>query len=844
MAQVQQPSSSLLRLLEDASIAAEEFGTAFKRAWPLQSPAQTNTQPSWQSVLGERELKNWREASKGLAEALPKNSHNYFVPLDAFNAQSSSCLDQVNAVNLGLILDMFLPSEIKQAYPKWTSRVPLVDSNLGGHRKLSLDEQIDRLMYPLTELRSVYLRLCSGMKEKEINYVIRWLVTDICATCITIVTKARKISKPSNNDLRNVFNTSFIDDTLVPSVFKTNTDMEESKAVWNTLAIDRIKKLQGSAIAKGEYSWDNLSKHILRDVFRHLIPTRFEAAREERTKRSASMITSIASSSKNRNSRPNKTMQKSAATRSEDPQEAPLDPPAYQDVEDDPILDEGGGTEDTTTKSKMPSASNKGTVFPKGFRFNAPQANAVRITMTPSPTSSPAHDETSKNARISKDKSKSMITKMKKAVTAERDRTRTTSTSTIKSTNGSFTGVKIAEADKPVDKKRKRDKELENEHDQETVDSPTKKRKTNSVMPPPAPSVKSAATSLKKPSVVAPFAGRESGDLSITLIDSSELAGTSTSKTVGPTSVQSAKTTAGSVLPRRPKKPVVMAESDSYTNSGTETETESDSVAANIVPQKKPGSKNELNRDTSTTKGQRTTKIPSNYDLDRQDQRHTNSQIRLEQIKAINNESKQRLIALDGEEGNESSTKQQKESKRTEAPPVNLDSDSDETDDSLKRSKLKLASIKKKVEGARPPKMTRAHHLHPTSDEEQDAEAGNRKRGRPRKPVAEERIPKSTPKENRYKTGGNELGRVRWTAEEDKALLFALDALFGEGKLTRPWNDILQMHGPQGELGQELAGRNAVQLKDRARNLAIQYARQGKVPEYLSWITLPGKKPA
>jgi hypothetical protein len=77
---------------------------------------------------------------------------------------------------------MFIPSEIRQAHPKWTSRVPLVDSDAGSHGKLTQEQQIERLMYPLTELRSVYLQLCSGMKEKEINYVLRWLITDICAT--------------------------------------------------------------------------------------------------------------------------------------------------------------------------------------------------------------------------------------------------------------------------------------------------------------------------------------------------------------------------------------------------------------------------------------------------------------------------------------------------------------------------------------------------------------------------------------------------------------------------------------------------------------------------------------
>jgi hypothetical protein len=75
MTQARQPSSSLLRLLEDASIAAEEFGTAFKDAWQLKLQTQDDTQPSWQSVLGERELKQWREAFNG--------KYTLFIVIDA-----------------------------------------------------------------------------------------------------------------------------------------------------------------------------------------------------------------------------------------------------------------------------------------------------------------------------------------------------------------------------------------------------------------------------------------------------------------------------------------------------------------------------------------------------------------------------------------------------------------------------------------------------------------------------------------------------------------------------------------------------------------------------------------
>jgi hypothetical protein len=56
------------------------------------------------------------------------------------------------------------------------------------------------------------------------------------------VTKERGLSQPKAKDLRNVFNTSFLDGALIPSVFKTEAELEQAKALWNAVAPDRIKK--------------------------------------------------------------------------------------------------------------------------------------------------------------------------------------------------------------------------------------------------------------------------------------------------------------------------------------------------------------------------------------------------------------------------------------------------------------------------------------------------------------------------------------------------------------------------------------------------------------------------
>ena len=93
---------------------------------------------------------------------------------------------------------------------------------------------------------------------------------------------------------------------------------------------------------------------------------------------------------------------------------------------------------------------------------------------------------------------------------------------------------------------------------------------------------------------------------------------------------------------------------------------------------------------------------------------------------------------------------------------------------------------------------------------------------------------------NIYHTGRNMSGRVKWTAEEDSCLLEALRDLHAKGQMLTPWSTILKLHGVTGTKSKTLLGRNCVQLKDRARNIAIRLHTQRKeVPEYLGFIKLP-----
>lgn len=93
---------------------------------------------------------------------------------------------------------------------------------------------------------------------------------------------------------------------------------------------------------------------------------------------------------------------------------------------------------------------------------------------------------------------------------------------------------------------------------------------------------------------------------------------------------------------------------------------------------------------------------------------------------------------------------------------------------------------------------------------------------------------------NIYHTGRNMSGRVKWTPEEDSCLLGALRDLHGKGQMLTPWSTIIKLHGVTGTKSKTLLGRNCVQVKDRARNIAIRLHTQRKeVPEYLGFIKLP-----
>ena len=140
-----------------------------------------------------------------LGHLLPENTR-YFAPYSVIpqDAEDGPLPAQINAINLALILEMFLPISTREKYPNLTMKIPYIDTpeivpssqslshlSMGSQssfglsqasQQLSKEEQISRLTEPLADLKVVYLHLCAGRKEKHVLYVLRRILLEI--SCI------------------------------------------------------------------------------------------------------------------------------------------------------------------------------------------------------------------------------------------------------------------------------------------------------------------------------------------------------------------------------------------------------------------------------------------------------------------------------------------------------------------------------------------------------------------------------------------------------------------------------------------------------------------------------------
>ncbi len=76
-------------------------------------------------------------------------------------------------------------------------------------------------------------------------------------------------------------------------------------------------------------------------------------------------------------------------------------------------------------------------------------------------------------------------------------------------------------------------------------------------------------------------------------------------------------------------------------------------------------------------------------------------------------------------------------------------------------------------------------------------------------------------------------GRRPWSNQETQSFTKALKrTVCVAGALKRPYVTILALHGKEGFLNEKLKDRNSLQLKDKARNIAILKTRSGEFIPY------------
>ena len=448
----------------------------------------------------------------------------------------------------------------------------------------------------------------------------------------------------------------------------------------------------------------------------------------------------------------------------------------------------------------------------------------------------------------------STLSRMKSAVVTDRAKTKTVSQTTSA----------VAEDVRPAKAKNRKRKQAENGEDA-SIEDPTlprtKKRKVTDKMPPPTHPTKSTETTTVDSSTAAKdsHAARHSSTSSKALFNPSEMA--SSSRAVNRD------------LPAAPKATkrfnIVLADTDSSDDEPIiRTKTTKSSALPKATEQFKPTAKK-----TATPATKPTAKIPRAEPLPVGDAVMSAAKTRLEQIKAIDKENKrlQAELGPDEDDDTERPAKKDEDSEATE-----VDSEDEEElrkyrasqtsgngTKALETSLKKLADIKKRADAvASLPRRTRQKHNvpDPLSDDESEAAATDedtkpkaKKRGRPRKQTkkgedsdASSRAAASArgkgKRPNQYKTNANEVGRKRWSDEENKVFLFALEANYyrKDANHTLPWAAIQKLHGKDGTECQTLANRNVVQMKDRARNIALRIVNDSKkLPEFLTFITLP-----
>ncbi|KIM31590.1 hypothetical protein M408DRAFT_327089 [Serendipita vermifera MAFF 305830] len=1010
-------SSKLFRKLKSVAAASKSFSLACERALKDTQPdidasfsqSQSQSQDPFQAAqreeleLTEQELRAWRDATEPLQKLLPENTV-YFVPYSVIppSEADGSLLARINAINLALVLEMFLPFSTRQKYPGLTLKIPYIDnpdtvpssqslshlsmstqSSFGlsqASQPLTKEQQIEKLIGPLDELKMVYLRLCVGRKEKHVLYVLKRILLEICCIAITTSTRARDLGTFRPQDLVDTFSSAFLRDPSlvgVGKIFETKQVQEKACRLWEKWAGDMVLRLNSNLTGSSNVTWEGIGDTLLTDVFRHvlhpILQTLEEAESKVKSKASdstepiaapdkvvskkakianeattssiaptkpsakvvpskaigndhsllpaASKPTEKATSSTLQTAQPPSTTARKAAPTSVEPRPVPkskatkplatlnlapsssieedefgprIPNPAHKgkvvlpetegvtprpvgeefdmmdymhgfDADDGQDFANAGGFDDAGAiadagldapeetqfedlvarfgQAPYVEAPKQGyTRIPKDFRFNAPQRNAVKVTMTPSPESQAKQPSAAPSGTT--------LSRMKSAIVSEQAKSKTITRATSTGPAGEAATIKAK------GRKRKPVEEEDGAHADDAAVPRTKKRKVATEMLPPARSTKATESSSTRSSATAagpPHAAVHSSASGILPTHSSTMAGPSRAAETRP------------AAPKVARRNQVLADTDSSDDEPVIRK----KAAAPALGRPKSIFLAERPAEPAKPLPKKTVQpVP----LVVSDAIMSASKTRLEQIKAINKESKRLAAELGPDEDSDAPPKDENENdEKTE------DSDSEEElrkhrqatgrgngVKALDESRKKLEDLKRRAKATSTlPMRTRLKHIvpEPLSDDEPEAvETGEeeepkpRKRGRPRGRVekakdsdapSRSRSPaakKARQRPNLYKTNAAEVGRKRWTDEENKVFLFALEGKYHDKKasLVNIWSDILELHGPNGTECQTLANRNGVQLKDRARNIAMKMVKEGKeLPEYLSFFKLP-----
>lgn len=121
----------------------------------------------------------------------------YFIPYSVIppGEEDGPHRARIDAINLALILEIFLPASTREKYPDLTMRIPYIDGSdivpssqsfshlsIGSQtsfgmsqasQPLTQEERVIQIVDPLAELRIVYLQLCAGRTESHVKFVIR-----------------------------------------------------------------------------------------------------------------------------------------------------------------------------------------------------------------------------------------------------------------------------------------------------------------------------------------------------------------------------------------------------------------------------------------------------------------------------------------------------------------------------------------------------------------------------------------------------------------------------------------------------------------------------------------------